>query len=156
MGPVRFRSSRDHAALEDAVHSPLIRAMIEPLGDLAERQDRDPFDAAHPLGLGVIEEAVEPRGEEEISVCILHKFLVVPLRYADADWEEGLSDSLAHRDIDALQPDPSLLVRLRRSEKLPNAPSPVTTLVEATEQGVDVGPAARFIQTVVFKLVPSK
>ena len=130
--------------------------MIELMGNLVERQDRDPLDAAHPLGLGVIEEAVEPRGEEEISVCILHKFLVVPLRYADADWEEGLSDSLAHRDIDALQPDPSLLVRLPRSEKLPNAPSPVTTLVEATEQGVDVGPAARFIQTVVFKLVPSK
>ena len=41
---------------------PLIRTMIELLGNLVERQDRDPCDAAHPLGLGVIEEAVEWRG----------------------------------------------------------------------------------------------
>ena len=66
---------------------------------------------------------------------------------------QGLSDSLAHRDIDALQPDPSFLVRLRRPQKLPNAPSPVKTLVEAIEQGVDI---LVIHQRMVFKLVPSK
>ena len=41
VGSVRFCSSGDHAVLQDAVHSPLIRAMVEPLGNLVQRQDRD-------------------------------------------------------------------------------------------------------------------
>ena len=54
MGSVRLCSSRDHAVLEHTVHAPFVGAVVKPLGDLVERQDRDPLDTAHSLCLCVI------------------------------------------------------------------------------------------------------
>ena len=133
MGSVRLCSARDHAVLEDAVHAPFVGAVVKPLGDLIERQDRDPFDAAHPLGLGVIEEAVESRGEEEIGVCIPHKLLAVLLRNADTDWEEGREAVQWTRASGYRCPekaDSPLLVSLGGPQKLSYAPSPMQSTTD--------------------------
>ena len=83
-----------------------IRAVIEPLGDLVERQNRDSFEGAHPLRPLVIEETEEAGGEEEIGVRIPRELLAMSLRNANPDWKEGLSD----RPADALKANALLLV----------------------------------------------
>ena len=79
------------------------------------------------------------------------------LRHSDAHREQGLSDCVLHRDVDALHSDAALLICLCSAEELSDSPAPVAAQVEVAQKSIDVRPASGIeLQGVFLKFVATE